>query len=187
MPRLNEEIRTIHAICHHFAHRPDFGLDCQSLVQAVRSQLPWVEVLHGTARCSGMSPEPCSWVRVSGKDYDVQTIARRRRARVSSVFTGDPSWPRDRTLSHTRTVDTDLDSDEPCEHARALEDWSLPSCASCCGKKRAHTYDDGCVSPWKAQTLMGRSLEQAHATRVVMEAYQKHLEGEAQRKRVRRA
>ncbi len=79
MPRLNVETRTVHAICRHFAHKPEFELDSLSLARAIQSKLPGAVVIHGAAVYEGASPEACSWVRVGGKDYDVQRIAKMRR------------------------------------------------------------------------------------------------------------
>jgi hypothetical protein len=85
MPRLNVATHTVHAICAHFAHKPEFDLDCSSLALAVKSKLPEAEVIRGTALCEGSS-EPCSWIRAGGKDYDAQQIAQRRRCNVSRAL-----------------------------------------------------------------------------------------------------
>ena len=158
---LNVETRTVTAICHHFAHKRDFALDSSSLAQAVRSKLPGAEIVHGTAACVGECPEPCSWIRAGGRDYDVQRIAQRRRSNVASVLSLDMPMPEGRRL-HPSEDQTHEFPDTPRGHMVDLEGWSLPSCAACCGKNRAHTLDSNCVSPWKAETLQLKDMRARH-------------------------
>jgi len=170
MPHLNVETRTVHAICRHFAHKREFDLDCSNLALAVQSKLPGAVTIHGTAACEGESPESCVWIRAGGKDYDVQRIAQRRRSNCASVLSRYPTpleEPLDPTLLGWRTLEahknqTHAIPDEPCGHIGELEGWSLPSCAACCGKCRAHTLDSNCVSPWKADTLEIRAAKERY-------------------------
>jgi hypothetical protein len=157
MPRLNVATHTVHAICRHFAHKPDFDLDCSHLALAVQSKLPGAEIIHGTAACTGESPEPCSWIRAGGRDYDVQRIAQQRRFGVAFALTLDLPMLGDRLLQPSEDQTHEF-PDTPRGHTVDLEGWSLPSCAACCGKCRAHTLDSNCVSPWKAETLRLRGV-----------------------------
>ena len=138
MPPLNVATHTVHAICRHFAHKRDFDLDCSSLALAVQSKLPGAEIIHGTAACCGESPEPCSWIRAGGRDYDVQRIAQRRRSNVASVLALDMPLLGTRVLEAHENQTNEI-PDTPRGHIGELEGWSLPSCAACCGKNRAHT------------------------------------------------
>ena len=150
MPRVNVENRTVVAICYHFAHMPAFALDSSSLALAVRSKLPEAEIIHGNAVSEDKS-EPCSWVRVGGKDYDVQLIAQRRR-----ILKLGGAWPPDRVLAAECISDGECDNSCVDRYSLELENWRLPSCAACCGKKRAHTLDDGCIAPRKAEHIERR-------------------------------
>jgi hypothetical protein len=164
MPRLNVETRTVHAICRHFAHKPEFELDSLSLARAIQSKLPGAVVIHGAAVYEGASPEACSWVRVGGKDYDVQRIAKMRRFGCFFALHHDKPGrctdpaPGVRTLEEGEDQTHDPSPDTPRGHIKELEGWSLPACSACCGKCRAHTLDSECVSPWKAQTLHIRAM-----------------------------
>ena len=158
MPPLNVATHTVHAICRHFAHKPDFDLNCSHLALAVQSKLPGAEIIHGTAACCGESPEPCSWIRAGGRDYDVQRIAQQRRSNVASVLSLDMPLLGWRRLLACEDQTHEF-PDTPRGHTVDLEGWSLPSCAACCGKCRAHTLDSNCVSPWKAETLEIKAMK----------------------------
>jgi hypothetical protein len=156
MPRVNVEHRTVLALCYHFGHSPAFALDSSCLARAVRGKLPEAEIIRGTAASEDKSV-PCSWVRVGGRDYDVQLIAQRRRAQVSHCLKCDGTWPTDRVLAAGEGGGEGRGEDsDPDEHTKELENWTLPTCAACCGQNKAHTLDAGCASPWKAEHLSGR-------------------------------
>ena len=159
MPQKDVSTHTIHAICRYFAERPRFALDCGSLSCAVQSQLPAAEVVSGTSVSEGVS-EPCTWIKVGEREFDVQFIAKRRRAMVAHTLKCDDAWLADRVLvADGPAVDSgpaDLEM-----YTQALENWVLPSCAACCGKSRAHTLDKGCISLWKAELLAGRGASRA--------------------------
>ena len=170
MPTLNVATHTVHAICRHFAHKREFDLDCSHLALAVQSQLPGAKIIHGTAACCGERPEPCSWIRAGGKDYDVQRIAQQRRCNCGPIQGYRPTQL-EKELEGTvlgkrflreREDQTHEFPDTPRGHTGDLEGWSLPSCAACCGRHKGHTLDSGCVSPWKADALQTRALKEHH-------------------------
>jgi hypothetical protein len=94
--------------------------------------------------------EPCTWITMGGRIFDVQSIAKRRRAVVSHSLKCEEAWLADRILV---IGEQEPDSDQGQEHIKALENWVLPLCAACCGKARAHTLDKRCASLWKAGLL----------------------------------
>ena len=136
----------------------------------MQSKLPGAEIIHGTAACTGESPEPCCWIRAGGRDYDVQRIAQQRRSGCAWVLSRYPT-PLEKELDSTLLGKRILEAhenqtheipDTPCGHIGELEGWSLPSCAACCGRHKGHTLDSGCVSPWKADALQTRALKEHH-------------------------
>ena len=161
MPQKDVSAHTIHALCRYFAERPRFALDCGSFSWAVQSQLPTAEVMSGTSVSEGVS-ELCTWIKVGERVFDVQSIAKRRRAVVAHTLKCDDAWLADRVL--VAGTESEVDNSEPGDlekYIQALENWVLPSCAACCGKSRAHTLDNGCISLWKAELLAGRGASRA--------------------------
>ncbi len=156
----------VHALCRYFAERPRFALDCVSLSWAIQSQLPTAEVVSGTSVSEGVS-EPCTWLKVGERAFDVQSIAKRRRSTVAHTLKCDGAWLADRVLV---TGGSGVDS-EPGDlemYIQALEAWVLPSCAACCGKCRAHTLDKDCSSLWKAELLAIRMPSRAPVNRALV-------------------
>ena len=150
MPKVNVPNRTVHAICHYFAHKPDWPLDSEGLARAVKSKVPEAEIVRGYTITPSGVVAPCSWVQIGGREYDVQRMAQTRRSNVAHSLKCDCAWPEERRL----VADTQAE-----RFASALDGWSLPSCAACCGMTKAHTLDEGCVSPWKADLLDRRIRE----------------------------
>jgi len=149
MPKVNVPNRAVNAICHHFAHQPDWPLDSEGLARGIKSKIPEAEIVRGYAVApSGVAP--CSWIRIGEREYDVQRMAQMRRSVVSHALKCQCAWPEERQLV------MDLQAER---FVAALEDWSLPSCAACCGMSKAHTLGEGCVSPWKAEHLERRLRE----------------------------
>ena len=146
MPRVNVGNRTVHAICLHFAEQPKFELDGLCLAMAVKSQLKEAEVVQGTV-IGDDGIMPYTWVCVDGRDYDVQFLAQRHRSRLAHCLQCVCPWPVERAL--TRLT-------EHGGHVEEMEAWALPSYAACCGQTKAHTLDEGCVNPRKADLLVRR-------------------------------
>ena len=160
MPALDVEAHSVYALCAHFAHKPEFDLNSSSLARAVQSVLPGTTVVHGSSRVLGGEPEPCSWLRTAKREYDVQLMARRRRANVGHALKCDPTRPCDRILTEeegSREEGVEEEEGDVRDYTQELVDWVCPTCAACCGKNRAHTINVGCVSPWKAEKIKIRA------------------------------
>jgi hypothetical protein len=147
MPRVNVGNRTVHAICLHFAEQPKFELDGLCIATAVKSKLPEAEVVHGTMEGTD-GTVPYTWVCLDGRDYDVQFFAQRHRSRLAHCLKCICPWPVEGVLTRI----------EHSGHVQEMEEWTLPSCAACCGKTKAHTLDEGCVSPRKDGLRLRRTL-----------------------------
>ncbi len=97
MPQKDVGTHTINALCRYFAERPGFALDSVSLSRAIQSQVPTAEVVSGTSVSEGVS-EPCTWVTMGERTFDVQSIAKRRRAVVAHALKCECAWLADRLL-----------------------------------------------------------------------------------------
>ena len=153
-PQINVPLRTVHAVCMHFAHLPEYPLDSEALARAVQSKLPEAEILRGFGR-SASGVTRCSWVRVGDKDYDVERLARLRRWQVAGALKCEEQpYPEERELLTEPSL-----AESAADHLASLKSWTLPSCPACCGMHRRHTLDDGCVTPWKTQLLETRTSD----------------------------
>ncbi len=133
MPQKDVSTHTVHALCRYFAERPRFALDCASLSWAVQNQLPAAEVVSGTSVSEGTS-EPCTWIKVGERAFDVQSIAKRRRAMVAHTLKCDGAWLADRVLVAGGPAAANSEPGDLEMYVQALENWVLPACAACCGK-----------------------------------------------------
>ncbi len=154
MPKINWPNRTTGALCRHFAFG-SYGLEAADIVAAVKSKLPEAQAVRGDAVYENGEREPCTWVRVGGKDFDVQRMAQNERARLARP----PAGAEDMPFMSPRELEArewGCEVDMSCKHVLAVDEWVCPACPACCGQQRAHTLDDECHSPWKESLRSAR-------------------------------
>jgi len=169
MPKTNWPHRNINAICWRFAHELDVDLLDTHLAMAVRSNMPEVTVVRGRAVYDTGKQEPCTWVRLGARDYDVHLIAQRRRCALGCSL----SWVGNRQLTVEYVLEGEAFEEAQgaaSEHIEALKGWVCPTCPACCGQRRAHTLDAGCPCPWEEKL-------QDHWERAPSQPYAAYMEG----------
>jgi hypothetical protein len=144
---INTGVRTIDALCLFFANNPEFELTSYALASVISGKVPGAELIQGFAR--GEEVVPYNWIRFQSRDHDVCYEALLHRSLVS----------RSLKCICERPVKLQLLAREQGDASKmenAITDWILPRCPACCGKQKAHSLDDQCQSPWKAELLMLR-------------------------------
>jgi hypothetical protein len=162
MSPLNAEVSTVRAICNRFADGSKCCIDDFNFPRRLQIELPGSVVVYGyEVDKVDVSVLPHSWIRVGGRDYDVQLITQRLRA-----FKRGLSAPPDRVLYPRWNDSGELDDSYVDMHSSGIADWFLPSCAACRGKKRGHTLGRGCTYSRKAEYLERRvaAWESIHNT-----------------------